>query len=80
MPKMQRQVGFAVTVALMLSTLACGSIGEAINANPAVQTGQAVAATDADDAEDTIVFDRMTEEDLLAGIEGLVPPEKSDDY
>ena len=44
------------------------------------QTGQAVAATDADDAEDTIVFDRMTEEDLLAGIEGLVPPEKSDDY
>ncbi|TIY02329.1 MAG: DNA-directed RNA polymerase subunit omega, partial [Mesorhizobium sp.] len=27
-----------------------------------------------------ITFDRMTEEDLLAGIEGLVPPEKSDDY
>ncbi|TIS74002.1 MAG: DNA-directed RNA polymerase subunit omega, partial [Mesorhizobium sp.] len=22
----------------------------------------------------------MSEEDLLAGIEGLVPPEKSDDY
>lgn len=44
------------------------------------QTGQAAAASDADDAEDTIVFDRMTEEDLLAGIEGLVPPEKSDDY
>jgi len=44
------------------------------------QTGAAVAATDADDAEDNIAFDRMTEEDLLAGIEGLVPPEKSDDY
>ena len=44
------------------------------------QTGTAVAATDADDAEDNIAFDRMTEEDLLAGIEGLVPPEKSDDY
>ncbi|BCG95957.1 DNA-directed RNA polymerase subunit omega [Mesorhizobium sp. 131-2-1] len=44
------------------------------------QTGVAVAATDADDAEDNIAFDRMTEEDLLAGIEGLVPPEKSDDY
>jgi hypothetical protein len=27
-----------------------------------------------------IAFDRMTEEDLLAGIEGLVPPEKSDEY
>jgi DNA-directed RNA polymerase subunit omega len=50
--------------------------GEAI----ADQTGGAVAAADADDAEDNIAFDRMTEEDLLAGIEGLVPPEKSDDY
>ncbi|BAB54150.1 MULTISPECIES: DNA-directed RNA polymerase subunit omega [Mesorhizobium] len=44
------------------------------------QTGAAVAATETDDAEDNITFDRMTEEDLLAGIEGLVPPEKSDDY
>ena len=44
------------------------------------QTGAAVAATDADDAEENVTFDRMTEEDLLAGIEGLVPPEKSDDY
>lgn len=37
-------------------------------------------AADADREEDTITFDRMSEEDLLAGIEGLVPPEKSDDY
>jgi DNA-directed RNA polymerase subunit omega len=50
--------------------------GEAI----ADQTGAAVTATNADDAEENITFDRMTEEDLLAGIEGLVPPEKSDDY
>lgn len=41
------------------------------------QTNEAVAA-DSDD--DNIAFDRMTEEDLLAGIEGLVPPEKSDDF
>jgi DNA-directed RNA polymerase subunit omega len=27
-----------------------------------------------------IAFDRMSEEELLAGIEGLVPPEKSDDF
>lgn len=27
-----------------------------------------------------MTFDRMSEEELLAGIEGLVPPEKSDDY
>ena len=44
------------------------------------QTSGAVAAAETDDAEDNITFDRMTEEDLLAGIEGLVPPEKSDDY
>ncbi|MGX8008744.1 DNA-directed RNA polymerase subunit omega [Mesorhizobium sp. ORM8.1] len=50
--------------------------GEAI----ADQTGVPVAAADTDDAEENITFDRMTEEDLLAGIEGLVPPEKSDDY
>ena len=32
-------------------------------------------------AEDDIVsFDRMSEEELLAGIEGLVAPEKSDDF
>ncbi|GAK72335.1 DNA-directed RNA polymerase subunit omega [Rhizobium skierniewicense] len=33
-----------------------------------------------DDAPETVNFDQMTEEDLLAGIEGLVPPEKNDDY
>ncbi|MBZ9694705.1 DNA-directed RNA polymerase subunit omega [Mesorhizobium australicum] len=44
------------------------------------QTGGAVAAAETDDAEENVTFDRMTEEDLLAGIEGLVPPEKSDDY
>lgn len=32
------------------------------------------------DAPETINFDQMSEEELLAGIEGLVPPEKSDDY
>ena len=31
-------------------------------------------------AEDIMTFDSMSEEDLLAGIEGLVAPEKSDDY
>ncbi|MBP1850838.1 DNA-directed RNA polymerase subunit omega [Rhizobium halophytocola] len=33
-----------------------------------------------DDAPETVNFDQMSEEELLAGIEGLVPPEKSDDY
>lgn len=34
-----------------------------------------------DSAENEMVsFDRMTEEELLAGIEGLVAPEKSDDF
>ncbi|OLP43080.1 DNA-directed RNA polymerase subunit omega [Rhizobium oryziradicis] len=33
-----------------------------------------------DDMPETIAFDQMSEEELLSGIEGLVPPEKSDDY
>ena len=44
------------------------------------QTDAAALSTDADGEEENITFDRMTEEDLLAGIEGLVAPEKSDDY
>jgi DNA-directed RNA polymerase subunit omega len=44
------------------------------------QADATTTAADADGEEDTIAFDRMTEEELLAGIEGLVPPEKSDDF
>lgn len=42
----------------------------------------AAAATDSeeDDQPETVTFDQMSEEELLAGIEGLVPPEKNDDY
>ncbi len=40
----------------------------------------ATASADADEPEDAIAFDRMSEEELLAGLEGLGPPEKSDDY
>jgi len=38
-------------------------------------------ASDMDeDQPETINFDQMSEEELLAGIEGLVPPEKNDDF
>jgi len=37
-------------------------------------------AASAEEPEENVTFDRMSEEELLAGIEGLVPPEKSDDY
>ena len=43
------------------------------------QTATPVAAEAAEE-EDAVTFDRMSEEELLAGIEGLVPPEKNDDY
>lgn len=33
-----------------------------------------------DDMPENINFDQMSEEDLLSGIEGLVAPEKNDDY
>ena len=52
---------------------------------PEAPEGEAIAdqsavTADADEPEENIAFDRMSEEELLAGIEGLVPPEKSDDY
>jgi DNA-directed RNA polymerase subunit omega len=39
-----------------------------------------VFAETEDKPEPEVTFDRLSEEELLAGIEGLVPPEKSDDY
>jgi DNA-directed RNA polymerase subunit omega len=39
-----------------------------------------VFAETEDRPEPEVTFDRLSEEELLAGIEGLVPPEKSDDY
>ena len=53
---------------------------EAPESEAIADQGAAPVAADSDEPEDNITFDRMTEEDLLAGIEGLVPPEKSDDY
>ncbi|KQS67952.1 DNA-directed RNA polymerase subunit omega [Rhizobium sp. Leaf371] len=53
-------------------------------ADPASITGGSASnfadASEDDDQPEAVTFDRMTEEELLAGIEGLVPPEKSDDY
>ena len=40
----------------------------------------AETADEEEDAPETLNFDQMSEEELLAGIEGLVPPEKNDDY
>jgi DNA-directed RNA polymerase subunit omega len=45
--------------------------------------GGGTASASGDEEEDqpeAVTFDQMSEEELLAGIEGLVPPEKSDDY
>src|SRR4051812_18049981 len=46
----------------------------------AAGTTAAADGEEQDDVPETITFDQMSEEELLAGIEGLVPPEKSDDY
>jgi DNA-directed RNA polymerase subunit omega len=44
-------------------------------------TRPASVFSDVEDKPETeVTFDRLSEEELLAGIEGLVPPEKSDDY
>ena len=43
-------------------------------------TSGAAGGEEEGDAPEAVTFDQMSEEELLAGIEGLVPPEKSDDY
>lgn len=46
----------------------------------AIADQAATPAAAESDEEDNITFDRMSEEDLIAGIEGLVAPEKNDDF
>ncbi|MBB1248204.1 MULTISPECIES: DNA-directed RNA polymerase subunit omega [unclassified Rhizobium] len=51
------------------------------DASSLLSTESAADVGDEDeDQPDTLNFDQMSEEELLAGIEGLVPPEKNDDY
>ena len=45
-----------------------------------IEAAPEIATEEVADAPDTVSFDRMSEDELLAGIEGLVPPEKSDDF
>lgn len=48
---------------------------------PELTDQSSAAGSVADEGEEeNIAFDRMSEEELLAGIEGLVAPEKSDDF
>ena len=47
---------------------------------PQAPPAGAIDDKSADGDDDNVSFDRMNEDELLAGIEGLVPPEKSDDY
>jgi DNA-directed RNA polymerase subunit omega len=51
-------------------------------AQPAIDSRRAptVFAETEDAPEPEVTFDRLSEEELLAGIEGLVPPEKNDEY
>lgn len=47
---------------------------------PEPETVPMIASSESGSADDSdIVMDRMTEEELLAGLQGLVPPEHSDD-
>jgi DNA-directed RNA polymerase subunit omega len=39
-----------------------------------------IFAESEDSADSAVAFDQLSEDELLSGIEGLVPPEKSDDY
>ncbi len=46
---------------------------------PEAEVVPALVTSEAADAGGDVQFDRMTEEDLLRGLEGLVPPAASDD-
>jgi len=48
-------------------------------AEPVVE-GVLVDFSSADAPAEEVTFDSLSEEELLAGIEGLVPPDKKDDY
>ncbi|WP_269582776.1 DNA-directed RNA polymerase subunit omega [Roseibium sp. Sym1] len=50
---------------------------EAVPLVPAPGQHQATQVNQVDDG--AVEFDRMSEEDLLRGLEGLVPPERTDD-
>lgn len=43
-------------------------------------TGEEAPQAAAQGEDDNISFDRMSEDELLAGIQGLIPPEKNDDF
>ena len=45
-----------------------------------IPAGEAEDVVVEDEMAEAVAFASMSEEELLAGIEGLVPPEKSDDY
>jgi DNA-directed RNA polymerase subunit omega len=48
---------------------------------PVIAETRRVVMTESEDRVDTeINFDRMSEEELLAGIESLVPPEKTEEF
>jgi len=47
---------------------------------PQAPPAGAIDDKSADDSDDNVSFDRMNEDELLAGIEGLIAPEKNDDF
>lgn len=53
---------------------------QAIDPEPEITIDGVLADFSTADAPTEVTFDSLSEEELLAGIEGLVPPEKSDDY
>ncbi|MBL8573976.1 MAG: DNA-directed RNA polymerase subunit omega [Hyphomicrobiaceae bacterium] len=46
---------------------------------PEAEAVPMVASSTGSDDEDAVQFDRISEEDMLRGLEGLVPPDKEDD-
>jgi len=57
-----------------------GDVPVASDQQSPVQPSATATATDTPDQRPDVSFDSLSEEELLAGIESIVPPEKNDDY
>jgi DNA-directed RNA polymerase subunit omega len=53
---------------------------EALPMIPAAEASTTTPATPAGEEDKEIAFDRMSEEELLRGLESMVPPDKADDF
>jgi DNA-directed RNA polymerase subunit omega len=75
-----REIADAVTVPEDLKEELIHSLQKFVEVDePETDVVPLVATGGGSDVDDSVQFDRISEEDMLRGLEGLVPPDKEDD-